>query len=342
MSTAAETASGLRHQLTEHLRRLGLIDADQQIEVTPLAGGVSNDVVAVSGGGLEVVVKRALSQLRVESDWRADPARLSAEGRALRLANELSPGSAPRVIDLSDGFLIMERAPQTWTDWRTLLLAGAVDPRISARLGELLGQLQHQTAHMSALRGAFGDVSVFRQLRVDPFHLTVAARHPDLRDEIMTAVHEMTSRKDCLVHGDFSPKNILTATRAPTAGAFGRELWLIDWEVAHVGDASFDPAFLITHLLLKSVHLPALADAYEECARTFLAAFGAAGGVPVDAARLSRQVGCLLLARVDGKSPADYLTDEERDRVRQLGRNILLSPLPDAAIAWRRLNDVID
>jgi 5-methylthioribose kinase len=134
----------------------------------------------------------------------------------------------------------------------------------------------------------------------------------------------------CLVHGDFSPKNVL---------ADGARVSVLDWEVAHYGDPVFDVAFLQAHLLLKAVHRPESSRAYRELADTFLRRYDAA--VPDPLRRpddyLAGQVGCLLLARVDGKSPAEYLTGVEALRVRGIALDTLCGS-GDVAAIWQAVD----
>ncbi|WP_171057992.1 phosphotransferase family protein [Modestobacter altitudinis] len=318
--------------LTAHLVHRGLAAAAGDLEVTALAGGVSNDVVAVRGPGLDVVVKQALGRLRVAEEWLADPARIDTEGRALRLAGQLLPGAVPEVLDLSDGYLVIERAPEDWRTWKEDLLDGAVDVGVAEQLGRALGVWQRRTAGRADVAADFGDVTAFTQLRVDPFHRTVAQRHPDLAAVIGRTVDVMAADRSCLVHGDYTPKNVLVD---PSGG----QPWVIDWEVAHVGDPTFDPAWTVGHLLLKTVHRPGSAAAYAAAAGAFLDALRAelAGAVSTDPDQLVRQTGCLLLARVDGKSPADYLTDDERRATRDLARRLLTDPPAALTDAWELL-----
>jgi aminoglycoside phosphotransferase (APT) family kinase protein len=318
--------------VTAHLVRRGLLPSSAGVEVHPLAGGVSNDVVAVTAPGFDAVVKQALGRLRVAEEWLADPSRIDTEGRALQLAGRLVPGAVPRVYDLADGHLVIERAPGSWLTWKEQLFDGAVDSAVAERLGRVLGVWQRTTAGNAEVASDFGDVTAFGQLRVDPFHRTVAERHPDLAGVIGVTVEAMAAARVCLVHGDYTPKNVLVDPA-------GNGLWVIDWEVAHVGDPTFDPAWTVGHLLLKTVHRPASAPAYEAAARAFLAAHAdeLAGAVVLDPEQLMRQAGCLLLARVDGKSPAGYLTDDGIRRTRDLARRLLTTP-PDSVLdAWELL-----
>ncbi|MBG0566968.1 phosphotransferase family protein [Actinoplanes aureus] len=314
--------------LAGHLHRRGLTTS-RDVQVRPLAGGVSNDVVAVTAPDLDAVVKRALGRLRVAEEWLADPARLTTEGRALQTAGRLLPGAVPRVYDLADGYLVIERAPDTWRTWKQDLLNGAVDTRVAARLGRALGTWQRRTAGDAAIAREFADRTAFDQLRTDPFHRTVAARHPGLADVVNHTTAVMQESTVCLVHGDYTPKNVLVEPGGDGA-------WVIDWEVAHLGDPTFDPAWTIGHLLLKTVHRPAATQGYAAAARTFLDSWAAelAGAVRIDAAQLVRQTGCLLLARVDGKSPAAYLTETDRQRTRALARRLLSDPPPTTLDAW--------
>ncbi|GAA3388966.1 phosphotransferase family protein [Cryptosporangium minutisporangium] len=309
--------------LVDHLVRRGLTSSSD-VRVQSLTGGVSNDVVAVTAPGLDAVVKQALGRLRVAEEWLADPARLDTEGRALRLAGRLLPGAVPQVYDLADGYLVIERAPESWRTWKEDLLGGAVDVEVAAQLGRALGDWQRGTAGDAHVAREFGDRTAFGQLRVDPFHRTVAQRHPDLADVVNHTIAVMEASASCLVHGDYTPKNVLVDPE-------GDGLWVIDWEVAHVGDPTFDPAWTIGHLLLKTVHRPG--PPYAAAGRAFLEAWG----TQHDAVQLVRQTGCLLLARVDGKSPADYLTDAERHCTRALARRLLTDPPPHVLDAWELL-----
>jgi aminoglycoside phosphotransferase (APT) family kinase protein len=276
-----------------------------------------------------VVVKRALGRLRVETEWLADTRRLQTEGRALRLAGELQPGSVPRVLDLDEQFLVIERAPDDWLEWRTRLLSGVAEPRIARVLGETLGAWQARTAAEPAFVSDFADRTGFHQLRVDPFHRTVLDRHPELAGPISAVIERMLARQTCLVHGDYTPKNVLVPGD-PAVPA----LWVLDWEVAHLGDEDFDPASMLAHLLIKTVHLPASAGDLRACAGAFLSGLRGSGLGEADEAHLIGQIGCMLLARVDGKSPAKYLTAPEQDEVRELGRILLTRPPVTAVAAW--------
>ncbi len=290
--------------------------------VQPLGGGVSNVVLAVGEGPGAVVVKQALPRLRVADDWPAPRDRAIAEAEALDLVGAMTPGAAPTVLDQDADrcALVVERAPVRWEDWKSLLLAGTVDKEVAVRLGSLLAQWHGATWQGKELSARLRRPERFEALRVDPYYRTVARRRRETAGAVLGYVDQMMGRQLCLVHGDFSPKNVLVGP-AP-------DLWVIDFEVAHFGDPVFDLAFLLCHLMLKSVHRPAWAAAYDACAVKF-------GRTYVSEVRAELMpswpyvlghVGCLMLARVDGKSPAEYLTNDERPKVRRFGDALLSAP----------------
>jgi 5-methylthioribose kinase len=300
-----------------YLRDRGVID-DSAAQVVELGGGVSNVVLAVTAGERRVVLKQALPRLRVAQEWLARRERALAEGRALSLALELAPGSSPAVLDVDPArcAITIEAAPADWTTWKDRLLAGDADAATAARLGTLLAGWHRGTGERD---GGLDEWDSFEQLRIDPYYREIARRHPALALTVLGYVEAMHARRVCLVHGDFSPKNVLVG---------GEGLWVIDFEVAHRGDPAFDLAFMLTHLSLKAIHRPGQRDALLACAAAFDAAYRAAAP-PFTAPAMDYvlgHVGCLVLARVDGKSPAEYLDEPARARARTLGRSLLSSP----------------
>jgi 5-methylthioribose kinase len=310
---------GLLTRLTveSYLESRGLLPAGSAAEVTELGGGISNVVLGVESAERSCVVKQSLPRLRVAEEWLAKRERAVTEARALALAASLIPGHVPRVLDLdADRYAFtIERAPPSWRAWKDDLLAGTVDAGVARRVASLLAAWHAGTRDDQAAE-AFADREGFEQLRIDPYYRAVARAHPDLASTVEYHIEQLLRPGTCVVHGDYSPKNVLV-------GESG--LWIIDFEVAHFGNPTFDLAFMLNHLLLKAVHAPAGADGYLLCARTFWETYAAEipRDLEPDEAATLGQVGCLMVARVDGKSPAEYLREPERDRARALGRRVL-------------------
>ncbi|MCC7154973.1 MAG: phosphotransferase [Bryobacterales bacterium] len=295
------------------------------LRLTPLGGGVSNTVVLAEGPGTRCVVKQALGKLRVAEDWFCTPERIFRESQAIvSLSPVLPPGAVPRFLfeDRENYLFAMSAAPSDSLPWKSLLLGGVIDEDTARSTGQLLSTMILSTEEKAGWQKTFGDLSVFVELRLDPYYRTTASRHPDLKQSFDALLAECAGRRISLVHGDFSPKNLLVS---------GSQVILIDYEVVHFGDPSFDAAFLTSHLVLKAFHRPLWAPGYRKLAAAFWAKVRSElpGRFAWFEPAAMRHLGALMLARIDGKSPAEYITEPDvKSRVRAAARAILLAP-PD-------------
>ncbi|WP_286219016.1 phosphotransferase family protein [Paraoerskovia sediminicola] len=297
---------------------------------------MSNVVLAIQDGDRRVVLKQSRERLAVAEEWLAPRERIVREAQGLRVARELTPAVVPEVLDLDtdDMTMTIAGAPRGWVDWKAELMAGRVDESVGAVLGDALGAWQEGTRGGARLpQDLCDDTATFISLRVDPYHRTAARRNPEVRDAVDAVVQRMADTREVLVHGDLSPKNVLVG---PLEAGGPNSAWVLDLEVAHLGDPLFDPAFLLTHLHLKGVHRPAGTAALRRTASAFAAAYTARTG-PVDAPALGAHVGALLLARVDGKSPAEYLDAAARDLTRRTAIDLLTTPVTSTGDLWDRL-----
>ena len=289
------------------LTDLGVLPHGCRPSVRSLSGGVANVVLGVTWDGAAVVVKQALPRLRVAADWRFDTARTRIERDCLAYPSTVLPsGSVPDVVayESTSDILVISMAPEGGEVWKDALLRGHVDAAVAAQVGTLLATIHREAARDAGAGERFAEQWPLLQGRVEPFHRTVAAAHPELRAPIEREVERLLATRTTLVLGDCSPKNVI---------AYCDRALLVDFEVAHWGDSAFDMAFLLTHLVLKVRHRPAHADALRRCAAAFIAAYREAieRPAPVESAVVA-ELGCLLLSRVDGKSPVEYL-DRDRD-----------------------------
>ncbi len=313
------------------LRGAGLV-GEGDVVLMPLTGGVSCDVWKVETPTGPIVVKRPLPQLRVAAEWHAPVERGQSEVRWLRRARGVDARIAPEVLaELSVGHAFAMRFLPGCPVWKDELMAGRVDIGFAAQVGHGIAAVHAATAHSDRDRADFPNDAMFRALRVDPFLLYVARKEPELASVLTALADDLTARKIALVHGDVSPKNILVSADGPV---------FLDAECAVYGDPAFDLAFCTTHLLLKAVWS---GDArLKDAAAALVAAYR--GGIDWEEAdalllRAGHLAAALLLARVEGKSPAPYLTDPEHRRiVRDQARALVLAPQPvDALVTnWKR------
>jgi 5-methylthioribose kinase len=299
--------------------------ADNRWTVTQLTGGVSGSVFSAFDGSQRFVVKQSLGKLAVTDDWTAPRERILNEARVLQIVGDTVPDHSPTVLDVDEASLTitMEHAPEGWSDWKSELLAGAVDTRLAADLGRSLGSIHASTASRTWHVAPDDGASVFLALRIEPFHYTIADRMPELADSVLEVAARTLARRECLVHGDFSPKNILVA---PKTHAEGRGFWIIDDEVGHRGDPTFDVAFLMSHLALKSIRAGQLASSdLSDAGVSFLAGYAEKANVP-KWQELAQQIGCMMLGRIVGRSPVNYLNDNQRRLAVNAGTKLLLNP----------------
>jgi 5-methylthioribose kinase len=313
--------------LVARLIQRHVIPSGLDVTVETMAGGVSANVFTLSFGDRRLVAKEALPRLRVADEWLSSPARVLVEADAIAFAGTVRPDNVPAIVDVDEERLVivMTPAPAGVANWKARLLGGDIDPTIGGFLGEVLADWHSTSSADPDVLARFGDRTYFSQLRVSPFFERVAEVHPDLATRIRSVVERMMSRSVCLVHGDFSPKNMLVDDGF---------LWVLDWEIAHVGDPGFDLASLVSHLVCKAIHRPLDAVRYRDCAEAFLSGYLAHSDVAVDQDDLLLQIGCLVLARADGKSPADYFDDPDKEVARRLARRVLEGDVTDLAALW--------
>lgn len=299
----------------------GRIEVSGNVRARSLGGGVSNNVVLVEDGSLRIVLKQSIPRLRVRDEWLADRSRIFREWDAIEALGPVLPrGRLPELLFRDDARFLyaMRAASGQCRDWKTRLLAGECSSQAARLAGATLGLAIRGTWNREEFRGAFSDSTAFGQLRTDPYYRTVGSRHPELSGSVEAWIAQSARRKVALVHGDWSPKNLLVREGG---------LVCIDFECAHYGDPSYDAGFMLNHLILKAFRQPALSREYFRLARIALA--WTLGMLPGEAlgwfeAASLRHLAFLMLARIDGKSPVEYLThDSVRERVRSLALHLI-------------------
>jgi aminoglycoside phosphotransferase (APT) family kinase protein len=305
----------------DYLRRQGWVGPGP-VTVEALSGGVSNAVLRVRTTESVFILKQSRPQLRTRDAWFSDLDRVFREQEVMQVLRPLlPPNTVPQVLfsDRTEYVFAMSSAPDDARPWKDTLLAGVIDFDMGEKTGAFLGRMHDATARDPVLIDAFRDRAVFMQLRVDPYYRRIQERRPEVASAVAHLIDGLLSSREALCHGDYSPKNMLVHEHG---------FMLVDYETAHQGDPAMDLGFFLSHLLLKAARRPAERRAFFDLTRVFWRGYQSeATFAPV--VELEKRgiahCGLCLLARIDGTSPVEYLSEEpKREAVRRLGRSFLL------------------
>lgn len=310
----------------EILHARGHLPSYTDILVHELSGGVSNAVFLVETPECRFVVKQARGKLRVQADWQCSVERIWREMEALQTIGALldawrgTSTAVPRILwrDHELYAYAMTAAAANACTWKEKLLSGQLDVQDADRAGALLGRIHARSWHDPKIASAFEDRTYFAQLRLEPYYLVAAEKYPTAAGPLRDLVDQTWRERHTLVHGDFSPKNLLV---------WDPEQMLIDFEVGHYGDPAFDVGFCLTHLVLKSIHRKSgdfltLADSLRTHWHIQLRHIVPASELQTLEHRAIRHLAGCLIARIHGKSPVDYLRPAEQDQAVQIAEKL--------------------
>lgn len=323
--------------IIKSLREAELIADESEIDARPLSGGVSSDILRLEGIDGPICLKRALTKLKVEDDWFAPITRNASEVAWLQAVAKMLPNNVPEILhhDEDQGFFVMRfYDPKHYKNWKQDLLAGCANIEFAEQVGRCIGIIHGRTIGDADTAHTFANDGTFFDIRIEPYLLATAARHADVSARLVALADITAATKVSLVHGDISPKNILSGPDGPM---------FIDAECAWFGDPAFDMAFCLNHLLLKCIHAPSACPSFKEAFD--ILCHGYAAEVPAEALegvmqRTAHLLPGLMLARIDGKSPVEYITDSaHKDVVRRFAKKFLLSPVDhplEVCAEWHR------
>jgi 5-methylthioribose kinase len=322
-----------------YLAETGRLEPGETACVTELTGGVSNVVLLVERkpGRSNFVLKQARAELRVAEPWFCSVERIWREVEVLRICEQVLSSNSERTdaaihattphllfADPQEYLFAMSAAPPHQV-WKQHLLAGTADPGIARACGDLLGQLHAGTWLDEDVARLVGDRTFFDDLRISPYYRHTANAHPALQPALGQLINSVEENCLALVHGDFSPKNLLVSDS---------QLMLVDFEVGHFGDPAFDLGFFLSHLVLKSLRASAdrqvAGSQFLDLTVQFWSVYRTRMIQRLDSRQydalekraIQHFAGCAL-ARIDGKSPVDYLQPETQELVRRIATRLL-------------------
>jgi 5-methylthioribose kinase len=312
--------------LLSYLRSTGRILAGEIPSIRRLSGGVSNRTMLVERETGEAwVIKQALPKLRVAVDWFSSPHRIEQEAEGLRwLFRTTTAGAITPLVfaDPSNHLFAMKAVAHPHANWKALLMSGQISSNYVEQFGHLLG-----TIHAAGFREreqvakVFSDRSFFESLRVEPYYSYSGSQVPQASRFLQTLIDETSRFARTVVHGDYSPKNVLI---------YRDELVLLDHEAIHFGDPAFDIGFSLTHLLSKAHHFPIWRCDFAAAAALFWETYEhCVSGLELTAGleeRAVRHTLACLLARVAGRSPLEYLCREECERQKDVVTALMGEP----------------
>lgn len=305
----------------DYLRSQRLVDESDEVAVEELGGGISNVLLRFTTASDCGVLKQSRARIRVEQEWLCDVRRILNEQDSIRLLGPILPeGSVPAIrLSDDDNFLfVMACAPREARLWKTELMAGRIDPNVGAAVARLLRRIHDATRDDPRARERFDNEPLLWQLRIDPYYEATARANPDVQAFIDEGAERILRVKRTLVHGDYVPKNIFLRPGG---------LLLVDHEIVHFGNPAYDTASCVNHLLLKAIRFSELREPVLATVEAFWQAY-LDGLASADVEEMERetllQLGCLMLARIDGKSPVEYFVEEaDKQRVRSIAKTVL-------------------
>ncbi|WP_299474635.1 aminoglycoside phosphotransferase family protein [uncultured Roseibium sp.] len=292
-------------------------------EVLPLTGGVASDIAMVDAGDKRFCIKFALPKLKVAEDWHAPVHRNRAEYEWLRTAAQIAPECAVKTFGRSDdlhGFAMEFISGDAVSLWKKDLLEGKSDSARPAAVGGLVGRIHAASSRPDFDTAPFQNRDDFHALRIEPYLVFTAGKHAEVSSELRRIAESLYKTSKVLVHGDVSPKNILFRAGKPI---------ILDAECATMGAPEFDVAFCLNHLVLKAQHVSSLRADLATHVNALWSAYAETVSWEPETeleARVSRLLPALLLARVDGKSPVEYLDEGSQGVIRDVSLRLLMTP----------------
>jgi 5-methylthioribose kinase len=199
-------------------------------------------------------VRQSRYYVKAHEDLQRDPGRVDTEAKALAFIDRIVPGVVPKVIriDRTNSVLILSDIKLGGQLLADELAAGRVHPEAGPQFGSTIGEIQKATFGLS-LGQILGDASIVESSNKNSY--LGARTEAPLRlypEQTQQLLEDSAKAARCFVMGDLSPKNIFVEEQS---------VRFLDLERTSTGDPAYDPAYVITHLLIdanRSLHSSSL------------------------------------------------------------------------------------
>ena len=309
--------------MNKKLSIFGLLEIKNEkiINVEPLKGGVSCEIYKVDTTTNSYCIKKALKKLRVEKDWYADPIRSYYEYLWLKKTKKILPSSIPEVISYNrmKNYLIIEYLNMSrYSNLKEDLLKGKVDLDNLNKIAKKLLYI-HKNLKSNYNKKIFQTHNFnFIKLRINPYLLELNKTYPELKKYINETVNLLRNNQHTVIHADFTPKNILVSKNKQI---------ILDAETANYGDPSFDIVSLINHLIIKLLFVNKNKKNFVLALKKIFNTYHSNVTWEEKQDIIKRSLTLLplmMLARVDGKSPVEYIkNNKEKNKLRRIALDLI-------------------
>ena len=287
---------------------LDSINKEKIIKYKKLEGGVSSEVYHVKTNKSEYCIKRSLKKLLVKKEWIADTNRIKFEYYWLNHCRNILNKNIPKTYEFNNKkkYIVMEYLNNSkYKTLKELYFKKIINLNTIRLISKHLYKI-HSKSNNYKIKILFkGNRNNFNDLRLDPYFNEVGRVYPKYKEYVKDLNKNYLINSSTLIHGDFSPKNILIGKN---------KIVYLDAECCNFGDPIFDLVFFSNHLLLKSIFIK---DKSKEFIKSYIIFYkeylknlnAKKSKQYVD--RIIKMTPIMMLARIDGKSPVEYIKSKK-------------------------------
>ena len=311
---------------------LDTINQEKIIQYKKLTGGVSSEVYHVKTNKNNYCIKRSLKRLLVKKKWIANTNRIKFEYLWLKHCQNILKRNIPNTYEFNNKkkYIVMEYLKTSqYKTLKQLYFNKIININTIRSISKHLYKIHSNSSNYKTKKTFEGNYKNFYDLRLDPYFNEVGRVYPKYKGYIKKINENYIKHSNTLVHGDFSPKNILVGKN---------KIIYLDAECCNFGDPVFDLVFFTNHLLIKSIFFKDKSQEFIKLYISFYREYLSNLSTKhfnsyID--RIIKMTPIMLLSRVDGKSPVEYINKVKIKNIIRKKSFLLL----DSKIS--SLNDII-